>query len=87
MTPRRPKFQSVAPQLSPKTSSPQTLLSHKDDTATSSKQNPKDTAQTGNPEEQPPKSHSIPFERQLNQPENQAYGFEDQSDPTLNKQN
>ena len=87
MTPRRLTFQSVVPQLSSKTSNPQTLLSHKDDAATSSKQNPKDTALIGNPNEQPPKPHSILFERQPNQPEKQACGSENQYDPTLNEPN
>ena len=86
MTPRRPTFQSIAPQLSSKTGSPQTPLSHKDYIVTSSRQNPKDTALTGNLKEQPPKPHSIPFER-ANQLEKQECGSENQYDPNLNEPN
>ena len=92
MTPRRPTPKSVAPQLSLEIGSPQTLLSHKDAT-TSSKQNPKDTTPIGNPKEWPLEPHSSLFKSQLiiqeNQScsENQACGFENQSDPTLNELN
>ena len=72
--------------MSPKTGGPQTPLSHKDDVATSSRQNPKDNAPIGNPKDQTPKPHSIPFERP-NQLDKKACGSENQYDPNINVPN